>query len=259
VSDLGSLSQCMLENDAESRGRARNLRRKALLISVAFEATLLGAMLLWPLIMPGVLPGLFNVTPAPPYRGGGGSAEKPAQPHPHPQTVTTNRPVLCFFCTKPAAPTTARPLNDANASSTSGNPAPGIGDGGIDGPPGPGAWIPGADRTGMPIEVKKPEPPEHKAPLHRSEGVMAAALIHKVQPQYPAIARTMHLAGTVCLRAIIATDGTIRQLEVISGNPILANPALQALRQWRYQPTRLNGEPVEVETFITVNFVLDQQ
>ncbi len=55
VSDLGSLSQCMLENDAESRGRARNLRRKALVISVVFEALLLGAMLLWPLITPACL------------------------------------------------------------------------------------------------------------------------------------------------------------------------------------------------------------
>jgi periplasmic protein TonB len=259
VSDLGSLSQCMLENDSESRGRARKLRRKALFISVAFEAALLGAMLLWPLITPGVLPGLFNVTPTPPYRGGGGSAEKPAPPRPHPPINSTNRPVPCLYCAKPTAPTPARPSSDASASSRTGDSAPGIGDGGVDGPPGPGTWIPGADLSGMPTEVKKPEPPEHKAPLHRSEGVMAAALIHKVQPQYPVIARTMHLAGTVCLRAIIATDGTVRQLEVISGNPILANPALQAVRQWRYQPTRLNGEPVEVETFITVNFILSQQ
>jgi periplasmic protein TonB len=111
----------------------------------------------------------------------------------------------------------------------------------------------------MPIEIKKPQPPEHKAPVRRSEGVMAAALIHKVQPQYPDLARMIHLQGTVYLRAIIATDGTVRQLEVISGNQMLANPALQAVRQWRYQPTRLNGEPVEVETLITVNFVLNQQ
>jgi protein TonB len=258
VNDLGSLSECILENDAESRGRARNLRRKALLISVVFEAALLGAMLLWPLITPGVLPGLFNVIPTPPYRGGGGSAEKPAPSHAHPQTVTANRPALCLFCTRPAAPTTARPANDASASSLSGDTAPGISDGGIDGPPGPGVGIPGAERTGVPIEIKTPQPPEHNSPLHRSEGVMAAALIYKVQPQYPVIARTIHLQGTVYLGAIIATDGTVRQLEVISGNPILANPALQAVRLWRYQPTRLNGEPVEVETLITVNFILNQ-
>jgi protein TonB len=257
VSDLGSLSQCMLENDAESRDHARNLRRKSLLISVVFEGALLSAMLLWPLITPGVLPGLYIMTPTPPYRGGGGSAEKPAPSHPLPPVKITDRPALCFFCAKPTAPTPARPFNDASASGTSGDSAPGIGDVGMDGPPGVG--IPGGDRTGMPIEIRKPEPPQHKAPVRLSEGVMAAALIHKVLPKYPELARTFHLEGTVYLRAIIATDGTVRQLEVISGNPMLANPALQAVRQWRYQPTRLNGEAVEVETLITVHFILNQE
>jgi TonB family protein len=256
VSDLGSLSQCMLENDSESRDRARNLRRKALVISVVLEALLLGAMLVWPLVTPAVLPGLFNVTPTPPYRGGGGSAEKPATPRAHPP-MSSSRPLPCLFCAKPAAAAPSRPFHDASASS--GDAAPAIGEGGTDGPTGPGPWIAGADPGGKPFEIGKPQPPEHKAPLHRSEGVMAAALIYKVQPQYPVIAVNMHLAGTVYLRAIISTDGTVRQLEVISGNPILASPALQAVRRWRYQPTRLNGEPVEVETFITVNFVLEQQ
>jgi hypothetical protein len=86
VSDLGSLSQCMLENDAESRDHARNLRRKALVISVIFEAALLGAMLLWPLITPGVLPGLYIMTPTPPYRGG---AQKPAPSRPLPPVNIT--------------------------------------------------------------------------------------------------------------------------------------------------------------------------
>ncbi|HEY4951431.1 MAG TPA: energy transducer TonB [Candidatus Acidoferrales bacterium] len=252
MSDLGSLSQCMLENDAESRVRARDLRRKALVISVLLEAALLGAMLFWPLITLGVLPGMYIITPTPPYRGGGGAAEKPAPPHAHPPANGTSRPVPCIYCAKPAAPTPARPYSVATSSS--GDSAPGIGEGGTGGP-----WIPGADPGGKPLEIKKPEPPQHQAPLRRSEGVMAAALIYKVQPQYPTLARNIHLSGTVYLRAIIATDGSVRQLEVISGNPLLANPALQAVRQWRYQPTRLNGEPVEVETFITVNFVLDQQ
>jgi len=256
VSDLGSLSQCMLENDAESRDRARNLRRKALVVSVLFEAALLGAMLLWPLITPGVLPGMYIMTPTPPYRGGGGAPEKPRPPRAQPPTSSTNRTLLCLFCAKPTAPTPARPSSEASASGS--DSAPGIGEGGSDGTPGPGAWIPGADPGGKPLEIAQPKPPQPKSPLTRSEGVMAAALIYKVQPQYPDLARRIHLAGTVYLRAIIATDGTVRQLEVISGNPLLANPALQAVRQWRYQPTRLNGEPVEVQTFITVNFVLDQ-
>ena len=63
MSDLGSLSGCMLENDVEARSRARKLRQKALVASIVFEAALLGAMLVWPLITPGVLQGRFIVTP----------------------------------------------------------------------------------------------------------------------------------------------------------------------------------------------------
>ena len=88
---------------------------------------------------------------------------------------------------------------------------------------------------------------------------MEAALIYKVQPSYTAIARAMRLAGTVRLRAIIAADGGVRQVDVISGNALLGQAAVAAVREWRYKPTRLNGEPVEVETFITVNFILNQQ
>ena len=88
---------------------------------------------------------------------------------------------------------------------------------------------------------------------------MEAALIYKVEPSYTAIARAMRLAGTVRLRAIIAADGSVRQVDVISGNALLVQLAVAAVREWRYKPTRLNGEPVEVETFITVNFILNQQ
>jgi protein TonB len=254
VNDLGSLSQCMLENDAESSGRARISRRKALVASVLLEALLLVALLVWPLLAPGVLSGEFNVTPAPPYPGGGGTPEKPAPLRPHPAEVNARPPAVCFFCVQPAAPTPAHSSNGGGNSTS--NPYPGIGEG--DGPPGIGPAIPGADGPAkFSMEISKPEPPKPKTPAHISEGVMAAALIYKVQPLYPPIARAIHLAGTVRLRAIIGTGGSVRELEVLSGNPILANPAMQAVRQWRYRPTRLNGEAVEVETLITVNFVLN--
>ena len=85
---------------------------------------------------------------------------------------------------------------------------------------------------------------------------MQARLVHRVQPEYPMAAKILHLAGTVELEAIIGTDGSIRQLEVLSGNPILAQAACDAVQQWQYQPTRLSGQPVEVETHITVTFVM---
>ncbi len=259
MSDLGSLSSCMLENDAEARKRARKLRQKALVASIIFEAALIGAMLLWPLITPGVLTGRFIVTPAPPYHGGGDSIERHTVSSAHPPASATHAPAICLMCAPPAIPVGVRVVHDP-AGSTSIDNAPGIGDGTGDGPSGDGPILPGGIGDGKPpMEVRQPSPPPRPAPLRMSEGVMEAALIHKVQPLYPAIPRAMHLAGTVRLRAIIAADGSVRQIDVISGNPLLAQPAVAAVREWRYRPTRLNGEAVEVETLITVNFVLDQQ
>jgi protein TonB len=90
-----------------------------------------------------------------------------------------------------------------------------------------------------------------------SEGVMAALLIRRVDPAYPAIAKAAHIDGVVHLHAIIGKDGTVRELEVVDGNGLLAQAARAGVQNWRYQPTRLNGEPVEVETYITVNFLLN--
>lgn len=83
-----------------------------------------------------------------------------------------------------------------------------------------------------------------------------AMLINRVMPQYPAIARTAHVSGTVELHAIIAKDGTIEELSYVSGPALLVKAAMDAVKQWRYRPTLLNGEPVEVETTIDVVFNL---
>ncbi len=86
---------------------------------------------------------------------------------------------------------------------------------------------------------------------------MAAMLVNRVEPQYPRMAIAAHISGVVHLRAIITKEGTVRELEVVDGNPLLARAALLAVQAWRYRPTRLNGEPVEVETYVTVNFILN--
>ncbi|MFY9801671.1 MAG: energy transducer TonB [Candidatus Acidiferrales bacterium] len=258
MSDLGSLSGCMLENDVEARSRARKLRQKALVASIIFEAAILGAMLLWPLITPGVLPGRFNVTPAPPYRGGGDAVESRSSSPAHPPANISHRPRFCLLCPPPVIPNHVRTTNETAGASL--DDAPSIGDGGTGGLTGDGPLIPGGFDGGKPaMEIRRPGPPPRPAPLRMSEGVMEAALIHKVQPSYPAIARAMHLAGIVRLRAIISADGSVRQVEVLSGSPLLVQSAVAAVREWRYRPTRLNGEAVEVETLITVNFVLEQQ
>jgi periplasmic protein TonB len=81
-------------------------------------------------------------------------------------------------------------------------------------------------------------------------------LVHQVQPKYPMPAKISHVHGEVVLRAIIAKDGTIDSLRVISGHPLLTGAAIDAVKQWRYRPYMLNGQAIEVETQIIVNFTL---
>jgi protein TonB len=85
---------------------------------------------------------------------------------------------------------------------------------------------------------------------------MEGNLIYKVQPLYPPLARSARIQGTVLLRAVISRAGTIENLQALSGPPMLIHAALDAVSQWRYRPYLLNGEPVEVETQVTVNFSL---
>lgn len=81
-----------------------------------------------------------------------------------------------------------------------------------------------------------------------------AMLVRRVEPVYPRLAQLSGISGVVKLHAIISKDGSVQSLSLISGHPILAAAALEAVAQWRYRPYLLNGQPVEVETFITVNF-----
>lgn len=99
----------------------------------------------------------------------------------------------------------------------------------------------------------KPKVPRIK----QGGGIQAAMVINKVQPIYPDIARAERLSGTVRLHAIIAKDGSVRILRVISGRCSLARAAVDAVRKWRYKPTLLNAEPVEIDTTIDVIFQMN--
>jgi periplasmic protein TonB len=254
MSALGNLSQCMVDSDAEAIARARWLRRKAILISICIEAVCLAAMLIWPLITPGVLAPLYILTPLPPYHGGGAPNALQRRPRTNlGQTIMRDR--FRYPLTQPSNP--ARPVADESAPEIGPNSG---GNSGLDpGSAGLGPIIPGGGDNGLRLEPPR-ETAAAKAPVRQkvSEGVMAGALIHRVDPVYPTIARAMHLSGTVRLRAIIATDGSVQHLEVLSGSSILARAAEAAVREWRYHPTLLSGVPVEVETYITVNFVLGE-
>jgi protein TonB len=106
----------------------------------------------------------------------------------------------------------------------------------------------------------KKEEPKAATPQRIKVGgnVQSAKLVRQPRPVYPPLAKQARISGVVKLSAIISKDGTIQHLEVISGHPLLVPAALEAVKQWVYQPTLLNGEPVEVQTQIDVNFTLSQ-
>jgi len=121
--------------------------------------------------------------------------------------------------------------------------------------------IPGGQMGGViggiisstPVAVPKVATPTR---VRVSQGVTQGLLIRKIQPNYPPLARQARIQGSVLLQAEISKDGAIENLHLISGHPMLAPAAIEAVKQWKYKPYILNGEPVEVETQITVNFTL---
>jgi periplasmic protein TonB len=115
----------------------------------------------------------------------------------------------------------------------------------------PAALSTGSDPHATRISVAPRAP---AGPLHISKGVSAGMLLAPIRPAYPAIARAAGVQGTVVVSAVISRTGAIESLHILSGPPMLQSAALEAIRAARYQPYRLNGEPTEVETTITVNF-----
>lgn len=134
--------------------------------------------------------------------------------------------------------------------------SPGAGQGGVPRSPGNTAW--------QVLTPTPPPPPRHDPkPVERPSDpvpiggrVMMAKLTHQVTPVYPPLARQARVEGTVQLQAFIGRDGRIRDLQVTSGHPLLIQAAVDAVRQWVYRPTTLNGSPVEVLTTVDVNFTL---
>lgn len=98
-------------------------------------------------------------------------------------------------------------------------------------------------------------PPKPKM-VRVSQGVSNGLLVHKVTPQYPPLAKQAHVQGSVILRAVIGKDGKVENVQPESGSPLLASAAVNAVKEWRYKPYVLDGNPVEVETTVTVNFHL---
>jgi periplasmic protein TonB len=240
---LGSLQSCLVEGDPEQSARERRVRRKALVSSVLLQASLLGALILVPLFAKPAHLERPIVTPIPPYRQAAARAENTTRPR-------TEVRQICVVCFNPRpAPLTAASRSESNQPRDpfANSPTNGL------------AMIPCATGSGcIDIRAEGPRPPvtnearRDKPRILHPGHIDPAMLIHRVEPVYPTLARQTRRSGRVELRAVIATDGTIQSLQVVSGDPLFYQSAMDAVRQWRYKPTVLNGEPVEIDTFISV-------
>lgn len=123
------------------------------------------------------------------------------------------------------------------------------------GPGSPQGILHGMGEAVRPV-VAAPAPPPTVVRQFKSSDLLQGSLIRRVEPVYPPLARSARVQGPVVLEAIISKEGTIKNLQLISGHPLLSTAAIAAVSQWRYRPYILDGQAIEVETRITVNFIL---
>lgn len=233
----------------ESSGKIKTKRGLTTFLSFGLQFGLIGVMILIPLIYTEALPKTslttFLVAPPPP----------PPPPPPPAQTPTVVKHVQSNIVegalrTPTKIPQKIQKVVEDEAPAPSGAGVIGA----VGGIPGgqPGGVLGGV------LSAANATPPKIAAPqkVRVSSGVVSGLAISQPKPPYPAIARQAHIQGTVVLQATISKNGTIENLKVVSGHPMLVQSALDTVRQWRYKPYILNGEPVEVETNINVNFTL---
>jgi periplasmic protein TonB len=246
------LGRCLVEGDPEAISSARRSRRKTFGVSLAIEILLLGLLVAAPLLSSVAQPQIHQKLAPPLAFFGVWRQHRPAQPAVIP--TTARRPEI------------PNPFQQTPFSGVAIHVRDVEGLGEVSAPDLPGGNLMGdiqvteLERIPPPIEPPRIEQPAHteKRPLKLSEGVLQAQLISRIEPRYPALAVQTRQSGTVVLHAIISRDGRINALEVVSGSPFFVQAAIDAVRQWRYRPTLLNGEPVEVETTITVEFRLQR-
>jgi periplasmic protein TonB len=219
------------------------------LISFALQALAVGCLLLLPLFYTEGLPRLAMLAPllapAPP------PTAPLVPPRPNLPSDAQSNLMRDRLMSPPQIPPTVAMLAETTPPPPMIDPSAAGVRHGIGDPNGRGTAVdsvPGSD-----LVLPPPPPAVHHPPVsHMMEG----NLVYRVQPDYPALARQVRIQGQVVLRAMISREGAIENLQVLSGHPMLVQAAVDAVRQWRYRPYVLNGEAVEVETQVTVNFVL---
>jgi periplasmic protein TonB len=229
--------------------RSGDWKRATMPLAYAVNAAVVGILILVPLIRTEALPDQITQIhiPSPPA--------PPAAPVPAHVDASPRRPEANLLTTPARIPATIGRIIDEP------EPPPSVGGFGVAGsiPGGIPDGVIGSVGQAMPPPLPPPPPaprPSPPATVRIGSGVIAAQAIYQPQPVYPPLARMARIQGTVVLEAIIATDGSIKDLKVAKGHPLLIGAAIEAVKTWRYRPTLLNGEPVEVITEIDVNFNL---
>jgi len=241
------LGGCLVEGDSEFEKRARKIKRRALVASIVVQVLILAALVLVPLLSKGEGIAAFNPTIIPPYRHAAVSGQHQREVRP-----ADGRRAICITCIHDTRPILSDPGRIPSTQTIDDvDPAP-------PGSPEP-AIIPSLSNNSMDRHLPTP-PTEPARPrtLKVSAGVQAARLVRRVEPSYPPLAKQIRREGRVELHAIIGTDGRIKSLEVVSGEALFLQSSLSAVQEWRYQPTLLNGEPVEIDTYITVVYTLNR-
>ena len=235
----------------ESGGRLKTKRGRTTTFAIILEIGLIGLMVLMPLIFTEALPKQQLMT----FLVAASAASTAATPG--------RRSGACRAADSDryrergsahAHQDSSKNSDDQGRRSPAGNGIRGV----VGGVPG---GIPGGQMGGViggiisstPVAVPKVAAPQR---VRVSQGVSQGLLIRKVNPTYPPLARQARISGTVILRAVISKDGSIENLSLVSGHPMLAPAAIDAVKQWKYKPYLLNGEPVEVDTEVQVNFTL---
>ncbi|HEY1660267.1 MAG TPA: TonB family protein [Candidatus Sulfotelmatobacter sp.] len=235
----------------ESGNRLKTKRGRTTTFAIFLEVLLIGVMVLMPLIFTEALPKqqlmTFLVAPPPP----------PPPPPPAAAPVHVVHQIQTDIVNGALRTPTKIPQKIQMIKEDEAPPAMASA-GVVGGVPG---GIPGGQMGGViggiisstPVAVPKVATPQR---VRVSAGVTSGLLVRKVNPVYPPLARQARISGTVILRAVISKDGSIENLSLVSGHPMLAPAAIDAVKQWRYKPYLLNGEPVEVDTEVQVNFTL---
>jgi protein TonB len=237
--------------------RSGDWKRAAISLAYVAEAVLVGVLVLMPLIYTQALPRQLLITEV--------HIAPPPGPPPAPAVTQrirpAHRPTVNVLEAPVRIPTSVQTIVEAREpaqpESMTGPWVPG----GIPNGIGPGA---GAVPGGIPLTNQPPPPPPetHAAPkvqmIRRGGDVIAALALYQPRPVYPPLAMMARVQGTVVLQAIIGRDGSIKDLKVESGHPLLIKAAVDVVKTWRYQATLLNGEAVDVMTEISVNFTLAQ-